>query len=169
MITKLLKNKNVTLYLSLFIIAFTTLLFCSHSSFLYPTNTWVDVNCFVTVAKSMLNGKLLYRDIYDQKGPYLFFIHILCYIVSPNSFFGVFILELVCAFASLIFVVKILKLYSITDNKKLIIASLIYSLTVYFSIAFAQGDSVEELVNPILLATIYLTLKNKSMRYSNGN
>lgn len=162
MINKLLKNKTLVLYVSLFFIAFTTLLIASHSSFLYPTNTWVDANCFMTVAKSMLNGKVLYRDIYDQKGPYLFFIHILCYVISPNKFYGVFFLEILCSFISLIFIVKILKLYGVNSVKKQIFACLFYSLTVYFSIAFAQGDSVEELANPLLLATIYLTLKNKN-------
>ena len=36
---------------------------CTKSSFLYPLNDWVDSNCFYTVGKSMVHGKVLYRDI----------------------------------------------------------------------------------------------------------
>lgn len=43
---------------------------CSKSSFLYPLNDWVDVNCFFTVGRGMLHGLVPYRDLYEQKGTY---------------------------------------------------------------------------------------------------
>ena len=51
------------------------LLICTKSSVLYPFNDWVDANCYFSVGKSMMNGKVLYRDIYDHKGPLLYTLH----------------------------------------------------------------------------------------------
>ena len=68
---------------SAFVLAFTLLLsfifitICSKASFLYPMQDWVDVNCFFTVGRSMLEGKVVYRDIFEQKGPLLYFIYAL--------------------------------------------------------------------------------------------
>ncbi len=154
-------NKKLILYVSLFAISFLVLAFASECSFIYPFNAWVDVNCFFTVAKAMVKGKTLYVDIYEQKGPYVYFLHVICYLISPNSFLGVFFVEVILAFISCCIIVKILKLYGITSIRKQILSCLIYSLTVYFSRSFAQGDSVEELVNPIFLFTVYLALKDE--------
>lgn len=164
MLKKFFTNKGFILYVSLFVISFLVLAFASECSFIYPFNAWDDANCYFTVAKAMVKGKVLYRDIYEQKGPYVYFLHVICYLISPKSFSGVFLLEVILAFISSCIIVKILKLYGITSIKKQILSCLIYSLTVYFSMSFAQGDSVEELVNPLFLLTIYLTLKDKNKK-----
>lgn len=52
------------------VVAAGVLAVCTKSSFLYPLNDWVDSNCFYTVGKAMVHGKVLYRDIYEQKGPF---------------------------------------------------------------------------------------------------
>ncbi len=161
MIKRFFTRKNLILYGCLFLISFVVLAFASECSFIYPFNSWVDPNCYLTVAKAMVNGKVLYTDIFEQKGPYVYFLHVICYLLTPDSFLGVYFLEVILAFISSIIIVQILKLYGITSVKKQILVCLFYSLTVYFSRAFAQGDSVEELINPLLLACIYLTLKNK--------
>lgn len=167
MLKKVFTNKSLILYVSLFAISFLVLAFASECSFIYPYNAWDDPNCYFTVVKAMVKGKVLYKDIYEQKGPYVYFIHIISYFISPKSFFGVFLLEVILAFISSCIIVKILNLYGITSIKKQILSCLIYSLTVYFSRSFAQGDSVEELLNPLFLLIIYLTLKdgNKKLNY----
>ena len=52
--------------LVLFVTALCAITICSKSSPLYPMNDWVDANCFFTVGRSMLSGKVLYRDIFEQ-------------------------------------------------------------------------------------------------------
>ena len=51
------------------------LLLCSQSSPLYPLNTWGDANCLLTVGRVMKAGGVVYRDIYEQKGPTLYLLH----------------------------------------------------------------------------------------------
>ena len=69
---------------------------CSRGSPLYPFNNWNDANCFFTTGKAMFSGKVVYRDIYEQKGILLYFLYGLCYLVSNKTFLGVYILEVLC-------------------------------------------------------------------------
>ena len=41
---------------------------CSKSSPLYAFNDWMDANIFFTMGRSMLGGRVLYRDVFDHKG-----------------------------------------------------------------------------------------------------
>ena len=69
-----LRNTNVRILSLAFICSLLFITICSKSSFLYPMNDWVDTQCFFTVGKAMVNGKVLYADIYEQKGPLLYFL-----------------------------------------------------------------------------------------------
>ena len=75
--------------------AFSVLAVCSKSSFLYPMNDWVDVNCFVTVARGWMNGLLPYRDLMEQKGPLIYLIHAIGLVFSPGNYHGLFLLEVI--------------------------------------------------------------------------
>ena len=73
--------------------SFAVLTVCSKNSFLYPMNDWVDVNCFFTVGRGITHGLVPYRDLYDQKGPLLYFVYALAALISEHGFFGVFVIE----------------------------------------------------------------------------
>ena len=60
---------------------------CSMSSPLYPINIWGDANCLMTVGRAMKAGAVVYRDIYEQKGPTLYLAHMLAACISDSSFF----------------------------------------------------------------------------------
>ena len=161
---KLLKNSLLTGFLLL--ISFVILLFGVESSPLYPLNEWTDPNCFYTVGKALANGIVPYRDIYEQKGPYVYFLHALCYLIDSDGFFGVWLMEVAACFTSLLFISKILKLYGITDFKRVAPVCVLIALSVYFSFAMSTGDSVEEFCSPLLLGIIYISVKH--MREENG-
>ena len=92
---------------------------CSKSSFLYPLNVWVDANCFFTMGKAMFNGKVLYLDLFDQKGPLLFFIYGLASLISYKTFLGVFILEVISFTIFLYYAYKLIRMYLKEDISKL--------------------------------------------------
>ena len=83
------------LLLFTFLISALFLLVCTKSSPLYPMNDWVDVNCFFTVGRGILDGLVPYRDLYEQKGPVLYFVYALISLFSRDSYWGVFLLEVV--------------------------------------------------------------------------
>ncbi len=147
------KKETACLFLYSALTAFVVLSVCTKSSFLYPFNDWVDANCFFTVGKALANGKVLYRDIYEQKGPWLYFLHALCYRLFEKTFFGVYLLELLAGTFFLYFTAKILRLYRVRGVYVLLP---LLALAVYASYAFCHGDSVEELCLPLFAATLYI-------------
>ena len=150
----------------LLIIACITITICSKSSPIYPLNDWGDANCFFTVGKSVANGYVPYRDIYEQKGPLLYFIHTAAYCVSANTFLGMYFIELAACFIFLFFSYKTMRLY---ENEKIILFMPIVSAIVYSSSAFAHGDSAEELCMPLISYCLYIGAKaiklNKDLNF----
>lgn len=79
-------------------IAAIALVLCSKSSPLYVLNDWMDANIFFTMGKSMFRGKVLYRDVFDHKGPVLYFLYGLASLIDYTGFTGVLMVEII-AFA----------------------------------------------------------------------
>lgn len=129
---------------------------CSRSSPLYPINYWVDANCFLTMGKAMMNGLVLYRDIYEQKGPLLYFLHGLAYLISNDGFLGVFLIE-VLAFASFLHsIIRILRLYTVRVP---LLLSLGLGAIIATSVSFGLGGSAEEFCLPLISWSLYWMLK----------
>lgn len=63
------------LWIYCFINAIIFLTICSKNSFFYAFNNWDDPNSFFTMGKGMANGLIIYRDLFEQKGPILYLIH----------------------------------------------------------------------------------------------
>lgn len=140
------------------IIAFLFQLVCSKHSPLYPTNDWVDVNCFSTVGKSLLNGKVLYRDIYEQKGPYLYFIYAVINLISDTSFIGAFFIHVLAMGLFLFYNARIMQLF-INDDRDVLISSLFLALITHTCKAFAHGGSAEELLLWMISASLFFLVR----------
>ena len=69
------KDKLWAFYLIIFLLSVSTmLLFSSTTSPLYPNNYGVDSAFFRFVGLMICKGKTLYSEIWDNKGPVLFFL-----------------------------------------------------------------------------------------------
>lgn len=141
------------LYLSLSAIG--AMLICTKSSPLYPINDWGDANCFFTVGKTIANGSVLYRDIYEQKGPLLYALHSLAWMISHDTFLGVWLLEILACYVHLVCAYRILCLFS---KENPIGWMPIYAAVVYSSASMCHGDSVEELCLPLLCYALFVAL-----------
>lgn len=132
-----------------------TILICSKSSPLYPINDWVDANTYLTIGRAMHEGVVPYRDLYEQKGPILYFLHAAA-LISDSSFFGVFIIESVAC------IVFLAASYCILQNsgcqRPLVLIPLI-SMIIYSSGAFCHGDSAEELCLPMLACSLCMAFE----------
>lgn len=129
----------------LFIASALFLLLFSACSPLHPLNTWVDPNCFMTVARGMRAGMVPYRDLMEQKGPLLYVIHLLAVLISPNSFHGVYPIEVIAHTAFLFAAYKTAGLFA----KKGIVPVLVASLFVLIN-TYGAGDSAEMLCLPLM-------------------
>ena len=133
-----LNNKNVRNLFFCFIIAFVFLILCSKASFLYPFNGWDDFNSFYTVGSGWANGLIPYKDLFEQKGPFLYLIFMIGYLISPYKFIGVFLLEVFFLTLTLYFSSKII--YLLVDDKNDLIGKylivVIYAVIITTSISF---------------------------------
>lgn len=100
--TKLSARERVRILLLCLVIAAAALFFCSKSSPAYPINDWSDANIYFSAGKGMLAGRVMYRDLYDHKGPLIYALHALCALACPADFTGVWVLEILFATAFLL-------------------------------------------------------------------
>ena len=149
-----LTNNKMSVFHIIFLLVFSvlTITICSKSSPLYPLNNWDDANCFFTVGKSILDGKVIYKDIFEQKGPLLYFIYSLACLISYNSFIGAYLIEIVSCFFFMFFSAKTILLFC---NKKAIFLMPAAGAVIFASPAFEQGGSAEELCLPLIAFGLY--------------
>lgn len=117
-----------------------------------------DSCTFKTIGYGILEGKMPYTDLFDHKGPILFWLNAIG-LGLLNGRLGLFIIEVLFLSATLFFSFKAACLY--TSNSKALIASL---LTLIPAIDFiTEGNQCEEYMLPFIAASLYLAL-----RYTKG-
>lgn len=152
-----MKKKTLISLLFAFMTAFCLLFICSRSSFLYLFNNWDDANSYFSMGKVMMNGGVIYRDSFDQKGPLLYFLYGIGYLLSPTSFDGVFLLEILSMTAFLMAGYKILCLY--LPHKLSLSLLPVFAFMVTVSKSFYWGGSAEEFCLPFLGWGLYFSLQ----------
>lgn len=152
-----MKERSRVAWIASFLLSALFMTICSKCSILCPFNDWYDPNCFFTVGKGMLHGLVPYRDLFEQKGPLLYFIHALAYLISPSSFAGVYVLEILSFQIVLYYAWKTASLYLTREGALRILP--VYALLITASLAFFKGDSAEEFCLPMLTVSLYHLLK----------
>ena len=147
-----MKKLLLLLFSALLITLFST------CSFLYPLNPWDDANVYMTIGNAMLSGRELYVDIFDHKGPVLFFMHEAAAMLSRSSFLGIYIVEIVCCYFYLLYSLRTMRLFSSNRSFTLLLTCLLGVVT-YSSDFFSYGDSVEEFSLPIFAHCLYHMLR----------
>ena len=90
---------------------------CSMTSFLFPLHDRVDQNVFYTIGREMLEGRVVYRDMPEQKGLYVYLLHELAAAVDPTHMIGMYLIQTVFYAALLYFVLMFFKgEYSVSDG-----------------------------------------------------
>ena len=142
----------------------------SQSSPLYPFNNWSDANCFLTVGTAITKGVIPYRDLFEHKGPLLYFIHAACSLIPGKAFGGVFLFQTILLFFTHRILIKLSSFFTRTGILFEILSfpfiMLIYSCNAYF-----YGDSAEEIMLPFYLYGILTAVRanNKKTSISKKN
>lgn len=136
------KKQNWVVIFSIIISAFVLITICSQNSFLYSFNDWVNTNWYITVGEGMLNGKIMYKDLYEQKGPILFFLFAGICFLFRNPFIGTYIVEIICLVIFMYFIYKILAKH--TNFTWSIIGVIAFAVIFVTSQSFRKGGGASE-------------------------
>lgn len=141
--------------------------FCSYTSPAYYFDVSPDNNAFFTVGKAMMHGIVPYKDIFEQKGPYVYFLHGLAYLVNHRGFTLIFIYEIATLVAAMYLVYRLAKLVGDRELPALL-TGLLSPVLFLVHPFYDYGDTVEFFTLPFLLSLIYLIvlLDRRQMRVS---
>lgn len=153
------RRNNIFVYLFCILSAGLFLTICSRSSFLYPMNDWCDVQMYFTVGKSVFNGRVLYRDIYEQKGLIVSVIYGLAYLISDSTLIGGYIIEILSLSFLSYLGYKTAKLFD-CGKCSILIVPLIPAITVMSCYSFMQGGSSDEIMMPFVYLPLYFLIKS---------
>lgn len=148
-------RKNMKRNILIFIISFLVILFFSTStSPLFENYYEDDSSIFILMGKASLEGKTLYKDIFDHKGPILFWIQALGQLISEGRS-GIFLLQVISLTITNILWYKIANYFC---NSKHSICSILVA-TSFWMVFFEEGNLSEELSLPFLSLCLFLTIK----------
>ena len=143
---------------NLFIYSILTKFFVSLNSVRFSEIfTDTDQAIFYTVGKAMMHGKVLYKDIFDHKTPYIYFVNAFASIFEKNHL-GLFIIEVLLLFFTLVYAHKFLQLF-LSKNKSLIVVLFFSILICIPQITFSYSRT-EEYAVCFIMISLYLFASN---------
>ncbi len=140
------------------LISFICITFTSKNSFLFAYQDSRDIQIFLTTVRGILDGDVLYRDIFEVKGPYLYVIYTLGAMISEETLWGVYLIEVFLFSIYMYLSYKIANLYV----KSVPLCFLITAITGFLStttLTMDCGGQAEELLLPVFSLIIYVTIK----------
>lgn len=147
---------NILVLLFCFAIATAFLTICSQSSFLYSFNSNTDFNWYITVGTGLTKGKVPYKDLFEQKGPLVYYIFaFFCLFKTPKI--PAFIFEIFCVGLFLFLTYKIASRY-ISKFSSVVVAVIIGFLACASPYNLVSGGSVEEFCLPAISYILYCFL-----------
>lgn len=151
--SKVSKKESWLVFLLCAIIAFVFLIFCSCTSFIFKYTHSIDFNWYELMGRAILNHKVPYRDIFEHKGPALYFMFAF-FVLLGNVRLVVFIVEVLLGAVFLFFSYKMLRKFFNIELS--IFLTIFVAFCTYTSNSFNMGgDNVDEYVLPLLSFMVY--------------
>lgn len=140
-------------YLGLFIYAILIMLLCAGSSpiiqYLSP-----DSSIFYTMGRSVANGTVMYKEIADHKGFYLFLFNAVGARLTPNSMNGIFVVEIIFAWIKLVFLYKIAAVY-IQSSRRCMLSAMMFMAVATNFLSWNTGNLGETFALTFQLISLY--------------
>lgn len=150
------KIKNLLPYFFLFFV-FIMVIFSLRSNPFSTVLNEHDSSMFLYFGKGMTEGLIPYKDMLDHKGPVLFIIQLFAALIgNGNISFGIWILECLFLFITIVFLYKNCFLYV---ESRIISAVAIIFLTPLFICCFDGGNYSEEFALSFISVSFFLFSK----------
>lgn len=128
------------------------------TSILYHNIALPDPNYYFTAARMIMNGKLMYRDIFEQKGPLVYFTHVMALAITPgHRDYGYSVIEFLLMLMLLWFTYRIMRLYLPRIWSAAL--TLLFPAIFLQNALFREGDTVEITSTAFMMGALYLLLR----------
>ncbi len=157
-----MKKKKVNKILPIvfaFVFVLGMLLCSAYTSPLYQSYYGADSALFTLIGKGITEGKTVYKDLFDHKGPILFFIEAWGYFIGKSA--GIFALQCVFGLVNLLFLYKAwieIKRHQNNNSVLELIVVFLAGCAVFFY-TFQNGNLSEEYSLPLISMCILLFVK----------
>lgn len=136
---------------------FVMMFFCVNSSpFINAAGT--DSSVFIVMGRGMAQGKVMYKDLFDHKGLYMYFINFIAALISSRSLTGLFIIE--CMFMFMCARVSYALFRIHCDEKIAFLAMQIFIFFALMPMNLEGGNLTEEYVLAFQMCSIYILVKS---------
>lgn len=147
-------KKKYLISLSCFV--FLVLLLVSPDSYLHDIYSRFDTAVFQLYGKAMMNGMVPYVDFNEAKGPLLFLIYGIGYLITPYNFIGVFWISVLSYIVIYYYTYKISFLV-LTNEKKALLTTVL--MTFFFFNPLVQYEvKTESFAQVFILISMYYTM-----------
>ncbi|MBF0713916.1 glycosyltransferase family 39 protein, partial [Gemella sp. GH3] len=140
-------------FLVIYFLALTFLVYYTMPNLMLHYYPYGDATIFEYFGYAMTKGEKLYVDLFDHKGPIIFFINYFGYIIGGA--FGIKFIYLICYFVFLIYVYKISKLFT---SKNMVSVITLLIITIIFLNIFESGLGLEGYMLPFITYSFYIYL-----------
>ena len=113
-----------------------------------------DSAWFYDCGRAWMNGLTPYVDFADSKGPLLWLLYGIAYLISPHNFFGVYLINTVFFCLTACFAFKTIRLF--TESNKPAFWMSVLMLAVYFTPAIMYDDKSEDIALAFVSIILYL-------------
>lgn len=143
-------------------LSFASVIFFSKCSPLYLYCNDVDHIIFTGVIEKMKDGAVIYRDVFDHKGPYWYFFYYFLQILTPKSVFSIFVFDILFKSAFLYYLYKTVN-FLVSDVRKSCFLTCIFG---FFTIVSPISNSAktDEFALPFAMYAIYILVRYMGTR-----
>lgn len=145
-------HKELSIYLFFALLSVFVLFFYSQDSYLYDLYNRVDSAWFFMCGKAWMNGMVPYVDFTDSKGPLLWLIYGLGYLISPRDYTGVYWITCVWYSFTYYFTYKLADIF-LKNKRKSILCAILMTIA-FFNPLFHVETRAEDFC--LLFVTISL-------------
>lgn len=116
-----------------------------------------DSAWFYDCGRAWMNGFIPYVEFADSKGPLLWLLYGIAYLITPQSYFGIFIINSIAYCFTLYFLLRTVRIF--TENIKSAFWINIAIIPVMLCPLILYDDKSEEIALPFLAAILFITCR----------
>jgi len=112
----------------------------------------IDSGIYIYSARQILDGQLIYKEVIDNKGPFLYFIIAAALFIFNKNFIGIWIFELFSLFVASVIMYKTARFFADKISSLLaVIAGMLFLV-----ITIGRGNLAEEWALPYISIALYI-------------